>query len=608
MIFKRTLPLIFLFISFHAFAQERKMGEIDSIRFYQDIENFSKKRGITKFLYRLVLKPVTPVNTPKNKKAIKLITPDFDLYNCKIIRNISIQVTDPFGYNLLDTIQKPIRYIQKKGNQLHITTRRFIVRNFLLFESGKEFEAYQVAESERLLRQSTLFRDVIIYPVPNSELKDSVDIIIRAIDRWSITADIAATSSALKIRLTDRNIGGFGHTFRNRFLFDESGLTGYSLRYNINRIGKSYMSAAMVYEEPDETSYRHGFTLLRPFYSPKIKWSYGLALFKNKNGESVFIGDTLYTVSKVSSTGYDLYISHSIELLHRGASFAKNAQFTNLILSIRDMFNNKKSFGAEAIDSLDLYHQSHYFLGMAALSTINFEQENFIFRFGEIEDIPLGKFIGIIGGVDPYRNSKYTGIRAGFSAYTNLHYFSAIGNWGKLFEANGNQQTAFDLNLTFFSPLLVAGDWKIRQFIRSNYTTGVNLPANKFLLLSSEPGLERVNNGPLIGYNKLTVSLQTQAYAPWQFIGFRFAPVVFLNGGLIATNRPELFNSKLYTSLGIGMILRNDYLINSSFQISISVFPNLFRSNDWYRFNDIQTRDFILPQIQQDLPDFVPIN
>ena len=159
-----------------------------------------------------------------------------------------------------------------------------------------------------------------------------------------------------------------------------------------------------------------------------------------------------------------------------------------------------------------------------------------------------------------------------------------------------------------FSPLLTTGKWRIRQFARAGYSTGADLPENRYLLLSNQPGLERVNDEPLIGYTRLVMSLQTHAYAPLQLIGFRFAPVLFLNGGLISDSQSEIFNSEYYSSLGVGLLIRNDHLANSTFQISISFFPNLFGTSNSYRVNDIRTNNFQLPLIQQDKPEFVNYN
>lgn len=598
------LILFFLLLVNPLQAQETPTAE-DSLRIYRDIEKFSKKSKFTKFIYKLVFKPVIPVKSSAKKKPNKIQPRDIDKYNCRIIRNISIEVTDPFGYSLLDTAQKPHSFVQKKGNSMHIKTRRFIVRNFLFFKPNSEFEAYLVSESERLLRQSGLFRDVIIYPVPAGKSKDSVDVIVRVLDRWSISGQVVATTSAVRVRLTDRNIGGFGHTFRNKVEFDESGFSGYSLRYDINRIGKTYISARLFDEQSSGNTRSSSASVYRPFYSPITKWSYGSSVYSYRYAESLYYNDTLFAVPEVKSRGYDAYVSRSFRLGQMGASFEKNAKFLNLILSARMMHRVQEATVFNDADSLGVYYPLNFYLGMIALSNISFEQSNYIFRFGEVEDIPTGRFAGLIFGFDPQRIAQYTGIRVGTSVFRGHWYYSIIADAGKFHETTGDSRTAFNLRLTSFSPLAELGNWKFRQFFRISYTTGENLPANRFLQLNTQPGLERVNDGALPGYHRITGSLQTQAYAPWSVIGFRFAPVLYLNGGFISNERSTLLQGRMYSSIGIGFIIRNDLLVNSNFQISISVFPNMFGTTDWYRLNDLRTNDFQLPTLQQDLPDFV---
>jgi hypothetical protein len=589
-------------------AQEYKPGATDSLKLYRDLEKFSGKNLFTRFLHQLVMKPVVPVSTPKDKDALKNSIPNLDLYNIRIIRNISVIVTDPFGYSVTDTAMKPEGYFQKASNSLHVKSKRSIVRNMLLFHPGEEFEAYLAGESERLLRQTGLFRDVLIYPIEDSTSQDSLDVVVRCIDRWSIYFRLVATTEKISFRITERNLAGYGHTFINRFDFDENGLQGYAFRYDINRIGKSYLTARIYHEFTNEDTRSTALSLIRPFYSPIVKWSYGATIYDLKYTDVLYYNKELVEVPEVNNRGYDLYLSRSFRIKHRGETFEKNAEFTNLILGGRAIVRDQDSKGLDLADSLTVYRPLNYYLGMVALSTLRYEQDNYIIRFGELEDIPLGRFWGIMGGFDPVHGSQYVGLRAGFAAYRNLFYYSLIASAGKFYEEKGKDIAAINLRLTMFSPLLVTGNWRIRQFARAAYTTGADLPENRYLLLSNQPGLERVSDEPLVGYSRLAMSLQTHAYAPLQLIGFRFAPVLFLNGGLISEDQSELFNSKLYSSLGLGLLIRNDHLANSTFQISISFFPNLFGKSDSYRINDIRTNNFQLPLIQQDRPEFVNFN
>ena len=52
------------------------------------------------------------------------------------------------------------------------------------------------------------------------------------------------------------------------------------------------------------------------------------------------------------------------------------------------------------------------------------------------------------------------------------------------------------------------------------------------------------------------------------------------------------FNKKLYTSVGVGFIIRNDYLVFNSFQLSLSYYPtipgqgyNVFKTNSFETHN-----------------------
>src|SRR4051812_10826011 len=96
-----TIILFFLvlFLSNDTFAQNYP-EKTDSAKFYRDIETFSKKRKSTKFLYRLLFKPVdVPVEkktTSKKKKEKKVVPPKpYSYFEGKIIREIYITTLDP---------------------------------------------------------------------------------------------------------------------------------------------------------------------------------------------------------------------------------------------------------------------------------------------------------------------------------------------------------------------------------------------------------------------------------------------------------------------------------------------------------------------------------
>lgn len=63
--------------------------------------------------------------------------------------------------------------------------------------------------------------------------------------------------------------------------------------------------------------------------------------------------------------------------------------------------------------------------------------------------------------------------------------------------------------------------------------------------------------------------------------------------GLIGDDNRSLFSSKVYSQIGLGVIISNDYLVFKSFQFSFSYYPNLpLDGGSIYKTNAINTSDF----------------
>ena len=101
------------------------------------------------------------------------------------------------------------------------------------------------------------------------------------------------------------------------------------------------------------------------------------------------------------------------------------------------------------------------------------------------------------------------------------------------------------------------------------------------------------------------VDLQTQFYSPWNFWGFRFNPFVHASFGVLAGYDNSYANNEIFSSFGAGIIIRNDYLVFDSFQISFSYYPtmpgegnNIINTNS-FRREDFGFQDFRLGEPQQ---------
>lgn len=98
-----------------------------------------------------------------------------------------------------------------------------------------------------------------------------------------------------------------------------------------------------------------------------------------------------------------------------------------------------------------------------------------------------------------------------------------------------------------------------------------------------------------MGTSKYVLSLQTQFYSPWKILSFKFNPYLNLNLAMIEDEKVRYINNKLYSSFSVGLIIRNDYLVFNSFQLSLSFYPSIpGQGNNIFKTNAIKNDDFRL--------------
>jgi hypothetical protein len=205
------------------------------------------------------------------------------------------------------------------------------------------------------------------------------------------------------------------------------------------------------------------------------------------------------------------------------------------------------------------------------------------------------------------RNRFYFGTRIGYGKKFTFGYLSSNVEWGSFFDNKTAEQTAFRLYLNYFSPLMPMGKWRVRQFIKPSYVWGNNRENTEKdqLTLNENFGIQGFNS-PIFGAQKWLLSLQTQTYSPGSWFGFRFSPYLNMTFGALSDTNRSLFQSKVYSKLGIGVLINNDYLVFNSFQISFSYYPTIpFEGDNLFRTNSFENTDLNLSDFQLSKPAYI---
>jgi len=147
--------------------------------------------------------------------------------------------------------------------------------------------------------------------------------------------------------------------------------------------------------------------------------------------------------------------------------------------------------------------------------------------------------------------------------------------YGTFLNSLKTEQSVINANITYFTRLIEIGEWKFRQFVKQEATIGINRFSYDNLTLNKGFGMDGFNSTTLSGNSRMMLTFQTQSYAPWNFIGFRFGPFISYSIGMLGDIQSGFKESKTFSHIGLGVLIKNANLIINTFQFSISYYPSI---------------------------------
>jgi len=583
-----------------AFAQKTPVTK-DSTQVYENIESFSVKRKFTKFMYKLVFRPV-PVSFhgKKAKKKVyrKLVQKPYSAFEGKIIRHINITTLDPFGYSVSDTNVRAQNFITNTGNKLHIKSQRITIRNLLLIHKNQVFDSLLVKESERLVRSSRFVTDVSFFVQATAKHSDSVDIIIRELDNWSMIPNISASPTSFTVNLNDKNFLGLGHESQNGFTWnDAAGNYAYKINYYIPSIRNTYINATLHLGTEESGNFTRSFAIDRPFFSPFARWAAGASFMQQFRLDYIHAYDSLLTLQRFKFNTQDYWAGQAIRIFKGNTEFNRTTNFIAAARYLQVRYFEKPD---SAYDTQHFFSNETFYLASLGISTRKYVQDKFIFKFGLTEDVPVGRVYSLTGGYQVKNNHGriYLGARVSSGNYHPWGYLSFNGEYGTFLNGSHAEQGVITAGINYFTGLVEIGSWKFRQFVKPQFTIGIHRFDYDSITINDGHGLDGFNSSDLSGNKRIVLTLQTQFYSPWNFIGFRFGPYLTVSLGMLGDAATGFKNSNVYSHIGMGVLIKNDHLVINTFQLSFAFYPtipgkgqNVFKANS-FRTTDFGFRDF----------------
>ena len=582
----------------------------DSIKPH-DLHNFiSSRKGIFGSLIRNLLADTSETQFQRNDVK-------YQRFQGQVIRNINIKALN-FGIAITDTNKNFSNGIIKIANVLHRKTREHVIYNNLFFRKGQKVQPFLIADNERHLRDQPYLQDasIEIQRVPYS---DSVDITILVKDVFSIGGSITALGlNGTEISFSEENFEGFGDGLRIQTLYDNRRANhfGYGVEYAKRNLGGEFIDAYVGYQ-----NFNRGITgrkeenisylrLIKALVNPYMKWTYALDLTNHVNS-NMYLSDSVYNnESHYRYYTIDAWAGFNVNL--SGISLRLEDQRLRALFGLRVLQQQFTEIPLKYTGVHDYrYADLSGVLGSISVLRQDFYKTKYIYGFGRNEDVPEGVDITLTGGYirKEGRNRGYLGLA--FERYyfsTNKHYFNFTARADGYFARNNFEDINLLANISYFNKLREIGKWKQRTFVSLGVARQYNSLLNEPLFLESDYGLPEFSNGSTGGYFRATFKSEVVFYSPASILLFRVAPFVFYNASLFSAEKEPFSSSRLFTSVGAGVRIRNESLIFGTIEVRGYFFPRQDSNGQSFKIDINSNIKFKYNSQLIKRPEFVHVN
>ncbi len=275
--------------------------------------------------------------------------------------------------------------LESAANSLHWTTTEATVRNELLFQEGDSLNTSLIDETERNLRALPILTGAWIQVASDST--DSVDVVIRTRDKWSLGGRVSYHQgdglSAIGMSLVEGNMFGKGQSVGIGYLYREEDRAshGMSVEFADRRLFSSRWGASLRHANGRDLTLT-SLEVERPYYSDAATWAAG----------------ALFGVSRERLRYYDrsVMLRDTYRSQDRQGAWASisNGEAFRLYAGVgylRARSNADPSF-LQTIDNIDMGTVS---LGMMRRQ---YYKSAYLNSLGMVEDVPAGFHFNVAAG------------------------------------------------------------------------------------------------------------------------------------------------------------------------------------------------------------------
>lgn len=553
--------------------------------FYDSLEVKAQRHRVTKWLYDYM------INSTNDTVTAGLQSYEYyKRFKNKTIGTITIKSLEVFGPDFSDTSKTTHLWIEKTANKMHSKSNLNVIRKNLWIKEGKALDPNLVMDNERYLRALPYLKDVRFIIKTRAGNKNIVDILILTKDVFSfgLSGSIGNINKG-EIGISDKNILGIGHEV-GLTLFghtDKKPHLGIEAFYAINNVKGNFIDFSAGYAD---NYIRDAFFISfeRSFLRPQTVFAGGLTASRSFRSNSIDLTSNVMSDSTLNYIFLDGWYGRRLKL---GINSDDNRFQVTLAGRIRNTYFYDRPL--PDADNKQFFANSTMYLGGLSFSHRSYIRDYRVYSYGITEDIPKGYLHELVVGYDQneFGNRWYSHLflSSGNLFYQKPYYFYTSLGMGSFFRHSGLEQGLVDVKINFISPLFKVWNTQARQFIKLNYTLGINRFKIEELLLRNSVGIRGFGSRITNGKQRLTLNVENVFFQKRSILNFQTALFYFLDVGIVGPANRSIFKEDYFAGVGMGLRIRNENLVFKTLQIRLSFYPN--------HPSDVSAVGFILDEV-----------
>jgi len=556
--------------------------------FYDSLEVKAQRHRVTKWLYDYMINSTNDTVT-KGLQSYEY----YKRFKNKTIGVITIKSLEVFGPTFSDTARTTNLWFERTANKLHSKSNLNVIRKNLWIKEGRDLDPNLLTDNERYLRSLPYLQDVRFIITPRAGNKKIVDILILTKDVFSIglTGSVGNIHRG-ELGIADKNILGIGH---------EVGLTffgntvtkphfGFETFYAINNLKGKFINVNGGYAN-NYIRNEFFFSAERSFLRPQSVSAGGIAASRSYRSEIVRL------TSNVLSDSIPLNYVYLDGWYGRRLNLGINSNDNRFQVTLAGRIRYISFFDRPPpdADNKQYFANSTMYLSGLSFSHRSYIRDFRVYSYGITEDIPKGYLHELVLGYDnnEFGNRMYSHL---FLSSGNLfklkpyYFYSSLG-LGSYWRHAGLEQGIFNLKFDFISPLFKIWNVQARQFIKLNYTLGINRYEIEDLFLQSSIGIRGFGSRIITGKQRMTLNVENVFFQKKSVLNFQTALFYFLDVGIVGEANKSIFSEDYFAGIGLGIRIRNENLIFKTLQIRLSFYPN--------HPSDVSAVGFILDEVSK---------